>query len=85
MKLNSAATWLKFAINQLEKSSLFTSTEEWVSAEENGFNSEQSIEEKIQSLCLPYLRVASLLRHHLFNKDVPDVRYEKIKNLIKIL
>ncbi|XP_058794286.1 E3 ubiquitin-protein ligase Ubr3 isoform X2 [Phymastichus coffea] len=32
------------------------------------------IEQQIQSLCLPFLRVAALLRHHLYEQPIPLIR-----------
>ncbi|XP_023317565.1 E3 ubiquitin-protein ligase Ubr3 isoform X3 [Trichogramma pretiosum] len=32
------------------------------------------IEQQIQALCLPFLRVASILRHHLYDQPLPQIR-----------
>lgn len=32
------------------------------------------LEQQLQKLCLPYLRVASLLRFHLYDEDLPQIR-----------
>lgn len=29
---------------------------------------------QVQKLCLPFLRIAALLRHHLYNQTLPDIR-----------
>ncbi|XP_012275050.1 E3 ubiquitin-protein ligase Ubr3 isoform X2 [Orussus abietinus] len=34
----------------------------------------QTIEQEIQDLCLPFLRVAALLRYHLYEQPIPQVR-----------
>lgn len=33
-----------------------------------------ALEQQVQKLCLPFLRIAALLRHHLFNQPLPDIR-----------
>lgn len=38
----------------------------------NRFNL-QSMELQLQKLCLPFLRIASLLRHHLYHQELPEV------------
>lgn len=32
------------------------------------------LEQQLQKLCLPFLRVAALLRHHLYAKELPEVK-----------
>lgn len=32
-----------------------------------------SLEQQLQKLCLPFLRIAGLLRHHLYHQDLPEV------------
>lgn len=34
----------------------------------------QEFELELQSLCLPYLRNASLLRHHIYHQELPEVK-----------
>lgn len=31
------------------------------------------MEQQLQKLCLPFLRVASLLKHHLYHQDLPEI------------
>lgn len=31
------------------------------------------LEQQLQKLCLPFLRIAALLRHHLYEQDLPEV------------
>lgn len=31
------------------------------------------LEKKLQRLCLPFLRVAALLRHHIYHAEIPDI------------
>lgn len=38
------------------------------------FHSQKSHPFQVQKLCLPFLRLAALLRHHLYNQPLPDVR-----------
>ncbi|XP_020708415.2 E3 ubiquitin-protein ligase Ubr3 [Athalia rosae] len=38
------------------------------------FNNIQSVEPQVQKLCLPFLRVAALLRYHLYQQPIPLVR-----------
>lgn len=37
------------------------------------FHFQNSLEQRVQQLCLPFLRVASLLRHHLYQHDLPEI------------
>lgn len=55
--------------------------EENSSKTDNNTASEKSLESKLeefelelQSLCLPFLRNAALLRHHMFHQELPEVR-----------
>lgn len=68
---------LKFVIRQLEGSSLYIDSGGSSSSEGNSSSNRQAVEAKVQSLCLPYLRIAALLRHHLFNEEIPEVRSEQ--------
>lgn len=31
------------------------------------------MEQQLQQLCLPFLRIASLLKHHLYHHDLPEI------------
>jgi E3 ubiquitin-protein ligase UBR3 len=31
------------------------------------------MEKQLQNLCLPFLRVAALLRHHIYHHDLPEI------------
>ncbi|CAD6218621.1 GSCOCG00011463001-RA-CDS [Cotesia congregata] len=42
--------------------------------DEPSFRSSKSVEQRIQTLCLPFLRIAALLRHHLYSQSLPDIR-----------
>lgn len=33
----------------------------------------QSMEQQLQRLCLPFLRIAALLRHHLYFQELPEI------------
>lgn len=37
----------------------------------------KKFEAQLQSLCLPFLRVATLLRHHLYEKDLPEIKRKR--------
>ncbi|CAD7090025.1 unnamed protein product [Hermetia illucens] len=39
----------------------------------------KSMEQQLQRLCLPYLRVAALLRHHLYRQDLPDISTSQLE------
>jgi len=36
----------------------------------------QAVENQIQTLCLPFLRIAALLRHHLYEQELPNIHNE---------
>lgn len=36
--------------------------------------SPQSVESSIQDICLPFLRVAALLQHHMFGSELPQMQ-----------
>lgn len=38
-----------------------------------------SLEQQLQKLCLPFLRVAALLRHHIYAKVLPDIRQPQME------
>ncbi|KAL0268005.1 UNVERIFIED_CONTAM: hypothetical protein PYX00_010107 [Menopon gallinae] len=76
--IKSVDAGLRFVINQLASSSLYVdSGNSSTTSEGNSYSNKQAIEAKVQSLCLPYLRIASLLRHHLFNEEIPEIRSEE--------
>lgn len=33
-----------------------------------------ALEQQVQKLCLPFLRISALLRHHIYNQPLPDIR-----------
>lgn len=68
---------LNFVIRQLEGSLLYLDSSGSSPSEGNSYSNRQSVENKVESLCLPYLRIAALLRHHLFNEEIPEVRTEQ--------
>lgn len=37
----------------------------------------KKFEAQLQSLCLPFLRVAALLRHHLYEKELPEINRKR--------
>lgn len=37
----------------------------------------KKFEAQLQSLCLPFLRVATLLRHHLYEKELPEIKRKR--------
>jgi E3 ubiquitin-protein ligase UBR3 len=34
----------------------------------------KALENELQSLCLPFLRIAALLRHHIYHQELPEVK-----------
>ncbi|KAK6617898.1 hypothetical protein RUM43_014127 [Polyplax serrata] len=74
--IKSVDAGLGFVISQLEGTSLYVDSGGSSASDENTSANRQVIEEKVQSLCLPYLRIAALLRHYLFNEEIPEVRTE---------
>ncbi|KAK7110558.1 E3 ubiquitin-protein ligase UBR3-like [Littorina saxatilis] len=71
---NSLERWLSFIICQLKSSPLFEEVDN-----SNVFLaicqsvwSPQSVEACVQEFCLPFLRVAALLRHHKFGPPLPE-------------
>lgn len=37
------------------------------------------IEQQLQKLCLPFLRVATLLRHHLYEQNLPEIKVPQME------
>lgn len=37
------------------------------------------LEQQMQKLCLPFLRIASLLRHHLYGQELPDIKTPQLE------
>lgn len=37
------------------------------------------LEQQLQKLCLPFLRIATLLRHHLYEQDLPEVSVPQVE------
>lgn len=37
------------------------------------------LEQQMQKLCLPFLRIASLLRHHLYLQELPDIKTPQLE------
>ncbi|MGH0151976.1 UNVERIFIED_CONTAM: hypothetical protein FKN15_021349 [Acipenser sinensis] len=64
---------LSHGISELSKGNRFyeVATEE-ISMISSSIWSPQSIEYALQQFCLPFLRISSLLQHHLFGDDLPS-------------
>ncbi|KAI4457238.1 ubiquitin ligase e3 alpha-related [Holotrichia oblita] len=58
----------------------FGETDLYMDCDEAGGCSQQphvnmiALEQQVQKLCLPFLRIATLLRHHIYNQPLPDIR-----------
>lgn len=37
------------------------------------------IEQQLQKLCLPFLRIATLLRHHLYEQNLPEIKAQQME------
>ena len=37
------------------------------------------MEQQLQKLCLPFLRIAALLRHHLYEQDLPEIKSPQLE------
>lgn len=37
------------------------------------------IEQQLQKLCLPFLRIATLLRHHLYEQNLPEIKVPQME------
>ncbi|XP_022907951.1 E3 ubiquitin-protein ligase Ubr3 [Onthophagus taurus] len=57
----------------LGETDLYTITDDGAASQEPQVNV-IALEQQIQKLCLPFLRVATLLRHHIYNQPLPDIR-----------
>ncbi|XP_058889679.1 E3 ubiquitin-protein ligase ubr3-like isoform X2 [Acipenser ruthenus] len=69
---------LSHGISELSKGNRFyeVATEE-ISMISSSIWSPQSIEYALQQFCLPFLRISSLLQHHLFGDDLPSCLSEE--------
>lgn len=45
----------------------------------NGHINMKSIEQQLQKLCLPFLRIAALLRHHLYRQELPEINTPELE------
>lgn len=73
---NSLEKWLSFIIDELSHSPLFEEVDAGniLPAICQSVWSPQSVEASVQEFCLPYLRVASLLRLYIFGPELPTER-----------
>ncbi|KAG8510474.1 E3 ubiquitin-protein ligase UBR3 [Galemys pyrenaicus] len=69
---------LSFIITELSKGKLYLEegTPECSMASPNAWSPE-SMEKYLQDFCLPFLRITSLLQHHLFGEDLPSCQEEE--------
>ncbi|XP_035263964.1 E3 ubiquitin-protein ligase ubr3 isoform X2 [Anguilla anguilla] len=78
---NGEKTWeaiLSFVISKLSKGrSVYEADTEEMSVLSSSVWSQQSIEYNLQQFCLPFLRLCSLLQHHLYGDDLPGCPREK--------
>ncbi|KAM9304950.1 E3 ubiquitin-protein ligase UBR3 [Gastrophryne carolinensis] len=69
---------LSFVINELSRGKVFDNeeTEDMVTVSPNVWSS-QSIEQYLRRFCLPFLRITSLLQHHVFGSDIPSCQEDE--------
>ncbi|KAM4626256.1 E3 ubiquitin-protein ligase UBR3 [Discoglossus pictus] len=76
----SGKSWealLSYVISELSGGKIYKDEEsEDVSMMHSTVWSSQSIEHYLQQFCLPFLRITSLLQHHLFGVDLPSCQEE---------
>lgn len=46
----------------------------WLENDGQDLSLRSEVERTVQTLCLPFLRIAALLRHHLFAEEIPNIR-----------
>ncbi|XP_068101659.1 E3 ubiquitin-protein ligase UBR3 isoform X3 [Hyperolius riggenbachi] len=69
---------LSFVISELSGGKIYCDEEaEDVTTSNPRVWSSQSIEHYLQQFCLPFLRITSLLQHHLFGTDIPSCQEEE--------
>ncbi|XP_053554395.1 LOW QUALITY PROTEIN: E3 ubiquitin-protein ligase UBR3 [Bombina bombina] len=77
---NSGKSWealLSCVISELSKGKIYEDIEtEDATMMRSTMWSSQSIEHYLQQFCLPFLRITSLLQHHLFGVDLPSCQEE---------
>lgn len=64
--LMSSDSIIRMVINHFEQTDFYE--------DEPSYRPGRSTEQQIQTLCLPFLRIAALLRHHLYSQPLPDIR-----------
>uniref|UniRef100_A0A6I8NTV7 E3 ubiquitin-protein ligase n=1 Tax=Ornithorhynchus anatinus TaxID=9258 RepID=A0A6I8NTV7_ORNAN len=78
---HSEKSWevlLSHVIGELSKGKLYQEGEtEELAMVNTGVWSAESIERYLQQFCLPFLRISSLLQHHLFGGDLPSCQEEE--------
>ncbi|ERE72018.1 E3 ubiquitin-protein ligase [Cricetulus griseus] len=74
----SCEVLLSFVISELSKGKLYCEegTQECAVVSPIAWSPE-SMEKYIQTFCLPFLRISSLLQHHLFGEDLPSCQEEE--------
>ncbi|KAH0499928.1 E3 ubiquitin-protein ligase UBR3 [Microtus ochrogaster] len=74
----SCEVLLSFVISELSKGKLYCEEGTQECAMVSPFAwSPESMEKYIQAFCLPFLRISSLLQHHLFGEDLPSCQEEE--------
>ncbi|XP_075465223.1 E3 ubiquitin-protein ligase UBR3 isoform X3 [Ascaphus truei] len=73
----SCEALLSFVISELSEGKMYQDeeTEDFTMTSANIWSA-QSIEHYLQQFCLPFLRITSLLQHHLFGVDLPSSQEE---------
>nr|XP_018904322.1 PREDICTED: E3 ubiquitin-protein ligase UBR3 isoform X2 [Bemisia tabaci] len=74
--LNTLEQCISVTINKLDPTQLYLEDDAEMISHNIDFNfvpDKVALENKIQELCLPFLRVATLLRHHLYEEPLPEI------------
>nr|XP_033800346.1 E3 ubiquitin-protein ligase UBR3 isoform X5 [Geotrypetes seraphini] len=78
---NSEKNWevlLSFVISELSEGKIYQEEDnEAISMSSSSVWSPESTEYVLQQFCLPFLRITSLLQHHLFGTDLPSCQEEE--------
>lgn len=78
--LSTLESALGTVIELLEHSQLYLEDGDYGDADvekRTQYQNKREIESEIQQLCLPFLRIAALLRHHLYKEELPEIRTEQ--------
>lgn len=76
-----------FAMDNMSAAFASTSSSPSSSSSSSSYSSSQQhqqlnlnlIEQQLQKLCLPFLRIATLLRHHLYEQNLPEIKVPQME------